>query len=95
MRRTLVVLALASSFMTAPSGNFDRLWTLLSTFWGTSLSSTKEGCGADPDGRCLPASLPTKAGCELDPDGRCKTAPQLQLDAGCEMDPNGRCAPHS
>jgi hypothetical protein len=84
MRRSFMAMALTASLVsTAPSGLFDPLWALFSSLW-----ETKEGCGMDPSGRCLPAS---KAGCEMDPDGRCLTAPK----AGCELDPYGRCNPGS
>jgi hypothetical protein len=93
MRRTLVAMAFTASLMTAvPSSLFDRFWTILSTVWGTTPSSTEAGCGADPNGRCLPAPQPhLDAGCGADPDGRCLPPPQPQLDAGCGMDPDGRC----
>jgi len=78
MRRTLVALSLAASLVTtAPSNLLHRFWELLSAFSGDSppahLSQTKDGCHADPDGRCLPVSQPqTKDGCHADPDGLCK-----------------------
>lgn len=60
----------------APFEIFDRLLKLLAQPWN------KNGCEADPNGRCLKA----KNGCELDPNGRCVAAKN-----GCQVDPDGRC----
>jgi hypothetical protein len=88
MRRTFVAMALTASLVsTAPAGFFDSLWALFSPLWGT-----KEGCGMDPDGRCLPAP---KAGCGMDPNGQCLPAPQPTSDIGCGLDPSGQCKPGS
>jgi len=72
MRRTLVAVALASSLATLQAGGFlQPLWELVSSFWG---QSAQEGCGMDPDGRCLPQPQPTlDEGCGLDPSGRCNS----------------------
>ncbi len=60
----------------SPPDVFNWLWSRMA-FW------SKNGCEADPDGRCLT----TKNGCEADPDGRCLTTKN-----GCEADPSGaRC----
>lgn len=67
MRRTLIALALIGSLAGQPS-LLDTFWSFLSTVW--SESHPDEGCGADPDGRCLPVPLPqSDAGCGADPDG--------------------------
>ncbi len=70
MRRTLVAVTLASSLATfSPSRFLQPLWTLVSSLWG---QPAQEGCGMDPNGRCLPAPQPTSdIGCGMDPDGRC------------------------
>jgi len=70
MRKALLALVMASSLN--PSHLLDSLWHLLS--WGTSPEVTKEGCGADPNGRCAP--VPTTGtqldgGCGGDPNGHC------------------------
>ena len=62
----------------------------LSRIW--SFIGNKIGCEVDPNGRCVPAPIPTKAGCNIDPDGRCLPSP-LPTKAGCHIDPNGQCAP--
>jgi hypothetical protein len=61
--------------------SFSGFWSVLVGLW------TKNGCSADPDGRCLPTA-PTKNGCEIDPNGRC-----LSTKNGCSADPSGRCLP--
>jgi len=85
MRSTLVAVALASSLgFFSPSDLLDTFWPRLDIFW-----HAKEGCGADPNGRCVPAPQPQqKEGCGMDPSGRC--VPK----AGCGADPNGqpRCS---
>ena len=80
MRRALVALSLTASLAAAPSGFFDRLWSLLSALWG------------DPQTVHQPQ---TKEGCTADPNGRCNPAPQPQTEAGCTADPNGLCNPSS
>jgi hypothetical protein len=88
MRRSFMAVALAASLAsTAPYGCFDPLWALFSSLW-----DTKEGCGMDPNGRCLETP---KAGCGMDPNGQCLPAPQPTSDIGCGMDPDGRCTPGS
>jgi hypothetical protein len=45
-----------------------RAWDALARLW------TKNGCGADPDGRCAPAPtsvIQVDNGCVADPNGRC------------------------
>lgn len=83
MRRSFLAMAVTASLVSAPSGLFDPIWSLLSSFW-----ETKIGCEWDPNGRCLPQA---KIGCELDPDGRCLP----NAKAGCEWDPSGRCLPEA
>lgn len=75
----LVALLLASTAVSAeprgshPEGimasdsmeSFSRFWNVMANFW------TKNGCGADQNGICLPKATPTKNGCQVDPDGRC------------------------
>jgi hypothetical protein len=80
MHRTLTALALALSLgFSSPSSLFDPLWSRLSSFWHGAESppqprwQQKEGCGMDPNGRCLPALLDhADEGGGCDPDGRCK-----------------------
>jgi len=69
MRRTLIAVALASSLGTSSTLNvFDPLWAALSTLWhGAPVA--KEGCGADPNGRCKPLLAQLDAGCGMDPNG--------------------------
>jgi hypothetical protein len=68
MRRSLVVVALASSLLSTPSGRFlQPLWNLVSSLWAVP---AQEGCGMDPDGRCLPQPQ-VAGGCGLDPNGLC------------------------
>ena len=74
MRKALFALADASS-LAAPSSLLSSLRTLLDSVWNIA-PITKEGCGADPDGRCVPTPAPrtqVDAGCGMDPDGRCKS----------------------
>ena len=94
MRRTLVAVTLASSLVSLQAGGFlQPLWNLVSSLWG---QPAQEGCGADPDGRCLPQIQPTvDGGCGLDPSGRCQPQPQPTLDGGCGADPDGQCNPGS
>jgi hypothetical protein len=81
MRRTVVALAVSASLLrTSPLGSLDRLWDLLASLWVAAPSvpihhlPTKEGCGADPSGRCQPVVQPQlDAGCGADPSGRCQT----------------------
>jgi hypothetical protein len=77
----------------APAG--VRVWKLALSFftpWAVPLvAATKEGCSADPDGRCKAAPLtpPTwGAGCSADPIG-CGAVPNTEN--GCSADPGGRC----
>jgi hypothetical protein len=63
---------LAEIAQPAPASLLSRAWSLLTALWG------EEGCGIDPDGRCVTAPAPTHAvpaltdtGCGIDPDGRC------------------------
>lgn len=63
------------------------LWSHLWSFF------TKEGCGLDPGGRCLPP----KEGCTIDPSGAkegCIIDPD-GAKGGCVIDPNGKpaCGP--
>ena len=77
MRRTLVAFALAVPLVTtAPARLLDPFRAFLASLWGSPAApqlQSKEGCGADPDGRCLPATLQPQpdAGCGADPSGRC------------------------
>jgi len=85
-------LSLTASLAAAPSGFFDRLWSMLSALWGEP--QTKEGCTADPNGLCNPSPRPqSEAGCTADPSGLCN--PQPQIEAGCGADPSGQCNPGS
>jgi hypothetical protein len=68
MRRSLIALLAASTLTTPASGFFQPLWSLLSGLW--SGAYTKEGPGADPDGRSLTAPrTTTDAGPGADPWG--------------------------
>src|SRR4051812_14903842 len=97
MRRTLIALTLASSLsVSSPYRLLEPLWNLLFSL-RPDAPVIKIGCGADPDGRCVPASASPQAqadiGCGMDPSGRCVPASagsQTQSDIGCGMDPNGR-----
>lgn len=47
---------------------FAQAWDLLTRVWADN------GCGLDPDGRCIPeqkATTEADNGCRIDPDGRC------------------------
>ena len=91
VRRLIVVLALGA-FLGAPTTSLagphsaarfseDRTAdvSLVSRLWNAVLRAwEKEGCSADPYGRCLPKSQTTTDG-------------QKSSDAGCMIDPNGRC----
>ena len=85
MRRTLFAVTVAASLLTPGVSPFllDRLLHLL--FWGATVTS-EEGCGVDPDGRCLPKPK-TDAGCGFDPYGLC--SPKMHTDEGCGFDPYG------
>jgi len=88
MRRSLAAAALMASLMNPWNRILDPLWSFLNLFGNTPV--TKEGCGADPNGRCLPASLPSSdAGCGMDPFGRCTSDAPPSSDAGAGWDPNG------
>jgi hypothetical protein len=68
----------------------SRAWTLLAEIW------SKEGCGIDPSGRCIPTPAPTShsdIGCGIDLNGRCVPSPVSvnRVDTGCNIDPDGRC----
>lgn len=105
MRRSLIVLALTSSFVTAspnPAGLIDQFWAVLSSLWSgtsgevcTSSSQTKEGCGWDPYGikasNCSASLTQDKAGCGWDPYGVNPSDPVDPVDAGCSWDPWGHC----
>jgi hypothetical protein len=87
MRRSLAAAALMASLMNPWTGILDPLWSFLSSLGNTPV--TKEGCGADPDGRCRPAARPSSdAGCGADPDGRCTPAAP-STDAGAGWSPLG------
>lgn len=66
MRKALLALALAGGLAAGQPAFLDQLWSLLTS--ALNASTTDEGCGADPDGRCSPAPQPN-AGCGADPDG--------------------------
>ena len=84
---TLAATAAQASETRVPSFA-SRLWSLLNFAWSGN------GCGLDPDGRCLPeepADAPDN-GCRADPDGRClPEQDSLTSDNGCGLDPNGAC----
>lgn len=73
MNRVLFALTLTSSLLLSADGRALLLADL--SAWLSPLRSQpvgKEGCGADPNGRCAPAPLPapsTDAGCGADPNG--------------------------
>lgn len=68
MRRSLAAAALMASLMNPWTGILDPLWSFLSSLGNAPV--TKEGCGADPDGRCRPVPPPsTDAGAGWDPFG--------------------------
>ncbi len=76
MRRMFIAMAVTASLLTtAPSHLLDPLWALFSRIWSSSTPLQPQpdaGCGADPNGRCLPDPQPQpNAGCESDPSGRC------------------------
>ena len=74
MRRTLIALTLASSLgVPSPYRLLEPLWSVLSSLWPDA-PVAKIGCGADPNGLCVPASA----------------SPQAQSDIGCGADPFGR-----
>jgi hypothetical protein len=57
----------AESVRPAQAARFDlltQLWNTVRSLWSA------EGCGMDPDGRCLPQPQ-LDAGCGADPNGRC------------------------
>jgi hypothetical protein len=104
LRRLIVVLAL-SVFLGAPATSLagphsaarfseDRTAnvSLLSRLWSAVVRTwEKEGCSADPYGRCLPESQTTaeKGGLASSSD---QSASALQKnDNGCTIDPFGRC----
>jgi hypothetical protein len=74
-----------------PIDPLAQLWNVLTSLW------TKNGCSADPDGRCLSGStVTTDNGCSVDPSGRClpgASATTVTPKNGCQVDPNGRCLP--
>ena len=84
MRKPLAALTLAAALAAGRPAVLDQLWSLLTSLW--SASTADAGCGADPDGRCLPPPQ-TDEGCIGDPNGRCNPPPQT--DAGCGADPSG------
>ncbi len=87
MRRALLVVAIAASFLTNPGASSslaDSLWSLLSSVW----AAADAGCGMDPSGSCQPSpGLQLDEGCIADPSGGCQPAPQT--DEGCGADPSG------
>lgn len=66
MRKALIALILAGSLAAGRPALLAQVWSLV----GSALSAPTgdEGCGFDPDGRCIPAPQ-TDAGCGFDPDG--------------------------
>ena len=72
MDRILVAIALSLSLGVAePFHPLERLWNLLASF--AEAPASEAGCGADPNGRCMPEPQPQgKAGCGADPDGKPK-----------------------
>jgi hypothetical protein len=97
--------SLAAGPQTPPRGHHARISNpvteALRQLWNYVAGAlTKEGCGIDPNGRCVTStsgiSAPDgseEAGCGIDPSGRCLQgglAP-ASLDAGCGLDPSGRC----
>jgi hypothetical protein len=72
MNRILAATALALSLGSAePYHPLERLWNLLASFG--EAPTAEEGCGADPNGRCIPEPQPqSKEGCGADPNGKPK-----------------------
>jgi hypothetical protein len=62
MRKALVVFTLTAALAAGRPTFLSQVWTLLTTIWD------EEGCGMDPNGRCIPAPQPD-AGCGMDPNG--------------------------
>ena len=88
MRRSLAAAALMASLVNPWTRFLDPLWSFLNSFGNTPV--TKGGCGADPNGRCLPGALPSfDGGCGADPDGRCSSATPPSTNAGAGWDPFG------
>lgn len=82
-----------ASFVARTLANpLSSLWVYLSRLM------TKEGCGIDPSGRCIPTPPPstptTDNGCGIDPHGCAVTSifpkPAAQ-QSGCGIDPSGGC----
>jgi hypothetical protein len=74
----------------APTVLLRWAWEALTRLW------YKNGCTADPNGRCssMPAPVPhNKNGCRIDPNGQClpTPVPAIQGKNGCVIDPNGGC----
>lgn len=77
--------AAAAAVEAAPLKLLRLAWSLLQGVWsepepsGVGLSSpapkkADEGCGIDPNGRCLSSPVPTAdEGCGIDPSGHCNS----------------------
>jgi hypothetical protein len=70
-------------------GMFSAVWNWLAHLLPNApFSQTKEGCGMDPNGRCIPVPpSAVEAGCGMDPNGVPRACGLS--DAGGMMDPNG------
>lgn len=70
MHRTLAAMALVALLgATAPSSLLDRLWSLFSSFWSSTLNSDV-GVGWDPNGGSTPPERPQgDEGTGWDPNG--------------------------
>jgi hypothetical protein len=70
MRRSLAAAALMASLMNPWTRILDPFWSFFGSLGNAPM--TKEGCGADPNGRCRLATPPSfDEGCGMDPNGRC------------------------
>lgn len=86
----LVLLLLPAALQASEPWQID----VLASVWSFFISWSDNGCGADPDGRCLGEQRATADnGCRADPNGRCLPGPgaTATTDNGCGLDPDGRC----
>jgi hypothetical protein len=96
----LLVLLLLPAALQAAETRQDAapgsVWGLLLQAWSFFTGAWSDnGCGLDPDGRCLAGQGTATAdnGCGLDPNGRCLAGQgaTATADNGCGADPDGRC----
>lgn len=74
MRNPLAAAVLAVSLMVSTAAQpsvWERVWSFLSVLWIEAFMDQADGgCGADPDGRCVPVEQPNAdVGCTADPNG--------------------------